>query len=116
FGISGPVRTNPESNIPDPAALEHLRIAGNLIWNGGQNKPVLDDVEHCYGLAARPTFDPAELLEHNCINRERPVLGAPEQYDFHLQILPTQARTVPIPDFDAHDAHRPAVPPGDMDN
>ena len=120
FGISGPVQTPAGSNLPNPArADENLRIGGNVIWNGPPDKPLLDDVEDVYHLAAKPTIDPDLLVTHNTINTVRPDLVDPEHGDFRP--VPggslCRQRAVPIPDFDWTDAPtEPPVPRGNLDN
>nr|MBA3707401.1 hypothetical protein [Planctomycetota bacterium] len=112
IGLSGPVAASPDSNIPNSAIMENIRIEGNLIWNGGPDKPVLDDVEHCYGLAARPTTSAPALRAINRLNTVRPILTDPDHGDFR----PTgsgatlDAITLSIPLFDVEDTQRPPVP------
>ena len=120
FGIPGPVETPEGSNLPCPArADENLVIRGNVIWNGSADKPLLDNVEDVYHLAARPTIEPEMLLAQNAINTVRPELIDPDHGDFR----PTpggslyRQKTVAIADFNWTDAPtRPPVPEGDPDN
>ena len=120
LGISGPVAVAPGGNLPPLSrADDGLVIRGNIIWNGPADKPLLDDVEGVYHLAARPTADAAQLLRDNAINTLKPELIDPEHGDFR----PTpggnlyRCATDAIPDFDWFDAPtRPAVPPGNPNN
>lgn len=120
LGISGPIATRPDSNIPSPArADDGLVIRRNVIWNGPADKMLLDDVEKVFHLARRPTIDPAPLLRDNAINTLRPELVDPERGDFrpapggNLYGYAAEA----IADFDWSDAPtRPAPPPGCGDN
>ena len=120
FGISGPVATPARSNLPSPArADENLVIHGNVIWNGPLEKPLLDDCENVYHLAARPTFNAEELRRHNVINMLRPDLLDPERGDFRPKPGGNlyKVKTTAIRDFDWSDApSRPPVPPGSPDN
>lgn len=120
IGISGPLRTNPRSNLPELAqADEGLAIRGNVIWNGGADKPLLDDVENMYHLAARPTAEAAQLRRENAINALRPELRDPARGDFRPVDEGNLRTVVPvdIPDFGWNDAPtRPAVPAGNGDN
>jgi len=110
----------PGGNLPPLSrADDGLVIRGNIIWNGPADKPLLDDVEGVYHLAARPTADAAQLLRDNAINTLKPELIDPEHGDFR----PTpggnlyRCATDAIPDFDWFDAPtRPAVPPGNPNN
>ena len=120
LGISGPVTVAPGGNLPAIARADGgLVIRGNVIWNGPADKPLLDDVEGVYHLAAKPTADKAQLLRDNAINTFRPALVDPEHGDFR----PTpggnlyQCATEAIADFDWSDAPiRPAVPQGNPCN
>ena len=120
IGLSGPVATLPDSNLPNPArADDGLEIRGNVIWNGGADKPVLDDVENMYHLAARPTADAAELCRLNAINTLRPEFIDPEQGDFRPVPGGKLSGFAPVAlkDFEWSDAPaRPEVPPGNLDN
>lgn len=120
FGISGPVPTPEGSNLPNPSRTDDgLVIRGNVIWNGPATKPLLDDVEKEYHLAAKPTFDPAELLRNNAINNLRPELIDPDRGDFRPVPngnLYSQPLAV-TPDFTWTDAPTsPLVPQGNLDN
>lgn len=120
IGFSGPVKTPEGSNLPPIArADENLILSGNLIWNGSRDKPLLDDCENVYHLAARPTVDAAVLLKLNAINTIRPELADPARGDFRP--IPggnlKQLRPVEIDDFNWNDAPtQPSVPPGNPDN
>ncbi|MGH7143079.1 MAG: hypothetical protein ACREJ2_02965 [Planctomycetota bacterium] len=119
-GISGPVATTPESHIPSPARCDDgLILRGNLIWNGGPDKPVLDDVEDMYHLAARPDFSVPTLLENNWINTCRPELIDPEHGDFRPRAGGSVygCPAVALADFTwAGAPTTPPVPPGSLDN
>ncbi len=120
IGLSGPVATRTESNMPNPArADDGLQISGNVIWNGGADKPLLDDVDNMYHLATKPTADAAELRRLNAINTLRPELSDPEHGDFRPKPSGNLREITPVAlkDFDWTDAPtRPAVPPGNLDN
>ena len=120
FGISGPVRTPTGSNLPPLArADDNLEIRGNVLWNGPPDKPLLDDVEGVYHLAARPTIDPAVLTAHNAINSVRPELVDPARGDFRPAPGGSlyRQKTVAMADFDWTDAPTsPPVPEGNPDN
>ena len=115
FGISGPVLAPPESNIPSPAGTENLRIEGNVIWNGGRDKAVLDPVENLYGLAALPTVDPESLRAANHLNTLRPELADAEKGDYRPVAGGSlfSAKPVALADFNGE---FPSIPRGDPDN
>jgi hypothetical protein len=115
FGISGPVHAPPESNIPDPVSNENLRIEGNVIWNGGHDKPVLDQVEKLYGLTAFPTADASELQRLNQINTLCPQLMDPERGDCRPAENSNlfSLKPVTLDDFKASNG---PVPAGELDN
>ena len=120
FGISGPVKTPARSHIPSPArADDNLQIRGNVIWNGGDDVPLLDPCERVYHLAAKPTFSESLLRRHNAINTILPELADPERGDARPirggKLL--KVRSKPIPDFTCDDL--PAewfVPVGESSN
>lgn len=120
IGLSGDVSGVAGSNLPKIVrADDNLVVRGNVIWNGPATKPLFDDVENMYHLAARPTADPKPFLEHNAINTLKPQLADPERGDFRP--LPggnlAQFKPVALPDFNWSDAPTPpAVPPGNPDN
>jgi hypothetical protein len=119
FGITGPLAASAESQIPSPAENTNLVIAGNIVWNGSATKPVLDDVENCWHLAAKPAINPAELQRHNQINTLRPELIAPEKGDLRPRTGGSvyKLNAEKIPDFTWKDAPtKPAPPPGNPDN
>ncbi len=120
IGFSGPVKTPPGSNLPEIArADENVRIAGNIIWNGPANKPVLDMAELEYHLAAYPTADAEELRRLNVINTLRPELMDPEHGDFRPVPLSElrNLKTCEIGDFKWDDApNQPHPPAGNPDN
>ena len=120
IGLSGPVKTPPGSNLPPIVRSDdNLVLRGNVIWNGGSGKPLLDDVENEYHLAARPTADPAPILANNKINTLRPELMDPERGDFRPVASGNLSRIEPVatPDFNWSDAPtQPPVPPGNPDN
>lgn len=120
LGISGPVTVAPGGNLPPQTrADDGLVIRGNVIWNGPADKPLLDDVEGVYHLAARPTADKAQLLRDNAFNALRPELIDPERGNFRPtpggNLYGRAAET--IADFAWSDAPaRPAPPPGNPCN
>ena len=120
IGLSGPVKTPAGSNLPPVVRSDdNLSIRGNAIWNGPANKPLFDDVENMYHLAARSTADPAPILRDNAINTLRPELIDPARGDFRP--VPggnlREMKPVDIPDFNWSDAPaKPPVPPGNPDN
>ena len=117
FGISGPMSAKPNSNVPDPIGSTNLRIAGNVVWNGGYNKPVLDDVENMYGLAARPTYSLEELRRENQLNTLRPELINPGGGNFRPAPNGDLAGTAAVPLFDfPGDEKAPPVPAVEADN
>ncbi|MCW8131598.1 MAG: right-handed parallel beta-helix repeat-containing protein [Planctomycetota bacterium] len=120
IGLSGPVKNPPGCNLPEYSrADDGLVLRGNAIWNGAKDKPLLDDVENMYHLAARPTADAAAILRENAVNTLRPELIDPERGDFRpvpggslIRLAPTE-----IADFPGGDAPtRPPVPAGTLDN
>jgi len=118
FGVTGPAPAAPGSNVPDPVAVTNIRIENNLVWNGGPQKAVLDDVEKCWGLAARPTLDAAELARLNTLNKLKPVLLDPENGNYapSPEASAHLLKAVPIPDFDPADPLQPPCPLGDLSN
>ena len=118
FGISGPKPAAANSNVPDPICTTELRIEGNVIWNGGPGKPVLDDVENEYGLAAKPTFSVEDLRRNNHLNTLRPELIDAAGGNFHPRAEGNLIgiKLVKIHDFSADDPHHPPGPVGELDN
>jgi hypothetical protein len=120
IGLSGPVSAPSGSNLPPVVrADDNLVISGNIIWNGPPDKPLLDDCENVYHLAARPTADAGTLLRMNAINTIRPELADPERVDFRPVPGGSLSRLKPveIPNFNWSDAPSPPpVPPGNPDN
>jgi hypothetical protein len=120
IGLSGPVTTRESSNLPLPArADDGLAIRGNVIWNGPANKPLFEEIENMYHLAARPNTDARDLLRLNAINAIRPELADPDRGNFRpvpggkvYTLQPAE-----IPNFNWNDApSRPPVPAGNPDN
>ncbi len=120
IGLSGPVPTEPGSNLPPVARCdEGLVLRGNVIWNGAPDKPLLDDVEGMYHLAARPTADETAIRRENWINTFRPDLADPERGDFRPVSGGSLSGVQPVAigDYDWSDApQRPPVPCGNLDN
>ncbi len=118
FGISGPMPSKPLSNVPDPIGVTEIRIEGNVIWNGGPDKPVLDDVENEWGLAAKSILKVEDLRPVNHFNTLRPEFRGAEQGDFRP--LPggklSAVKPVSLLPFSSDDPRRPPVPAGDPDN
>jgi hypothetical protein len=107
FFVPAPLTSGANSNIPSPVrADENLQIRGNIIWNGGADKPL--GIEFDAGCGAdNPTCNAAQLIADNQINTLEPQLADPENGDFTLVSGMTK---LPIPDFPAWDVPVPPDP------
>ena len=83
FAIYGPRAAPGGSGLASPQRTDtNLRIAGNIIWNGGPSMPLGfgSDEEGCAD--ANPTCNAALVLANNQINTIQPQLLDPDAEDF----------------------------------
>lgn len=118
FAIDGPRSQPAGATGPNPARTDtDLRIAGNVIWNGGTTKPLgIEDGGGCQ--AGNPTCTATLIRANNRINDEQPTFVDAAGLDFTPApggALANRA-AVPIPSFDWTDKPMPAIPDGSTSN
>lgn len=118
FAVAGP-RTQPDGATgPSPALADaDLRIAGNVIWNGGPSMPLgFEDDGGCQ--PSNPTCNVTLVRADNRINNEQPTFVDAAGLNFVPApggALDSRAG-VPIPSFDWTDKPSPAIPDGSTSN
>jgi len=82
FTVASPTTPPPGWNVGSPAVVDHdLRIAGNVIWNGGADTPVgIEDSGAC--MPSNPTCNLTQLRRDNAFNTTDPRLVDPAHGDF----------------------------------
>ncbi|HEX9935016.1 MAG TPA: hypothetical protein VGB38_07440, partial [bacterium] len=106
-------------NLPNPVLSDdHLRIKGNLIWNGAKSKTLGLD-ENTGGQDTNEECNQAQLLSDNTINTIEPGFADVSRLDFHPTPdgKPFKSITFAIPDFPGGDGPvKPPVPEGSLSN
>ncbi len=119
FAVAGPVTPPAACNVASPAVVDaDLRIAGNLIWNGGVDLPLGLGEAGQGGQDDNPTCNRALVLASNIFNGPEPPLVDPEGGDYRVR--PGRSlgmRPADIPAFPGNDrAQPPLAPQGNLDN
>jgi len=106
------------ATAPDPARTDDdLRIAGNVIWNGGQDMALgIDGDSGCR--SNNPTCTASKVTNENWINAHLPEFADPAGLDFTPDPSGWLANqdAVAIPAFDWSDRPAVAIPVGTTDN
>lgn len=118
FAIYAP-RSQPNGALaPDPARTDtDLRIGGNVVWNGGTNKPLgIEDGGGCQ--SGNPTCTLSQLIADNAINTHQPDFINAAGLDFTPAAsgwLASRA-AVTIPSFSWSDRPDSDIPVGSTSN
>ena len=96
FSIASPTTPPAGWNVAGPAVVDaDLRIAGNVIWNGGTDTPLgIEDTGAC--IASNPTCNAAQLRRDNAINTIEPLFLDAAGGNFHL-VAPILGRAGAVP-------------------
>ena len=118
FTIAGPVTQSAAFNVPNPASTDDdLRIAGNVIWNGGPSMSLgLGGDTGCQ--PSNPTCNQTQLLSNNWINSSQPDFVNAGGLDFVPATggwLASQS-AVPVPSFGWADKPAAGIPAGSTSN
>ena len=117
FVIAGATAPPPGSNVANPANADtHVRIRGNLIWNG---PPSLALNSGSGAAPGNPTCNDAQLRADNTINTVQPQLVDPENGNFRPVAGGNvfAQMTYAVPAFPGGDRPSPpTVPTGNLDN